>query len=198
MDKYQLQIEQLASRIRSLEMERLPSGLPDEMREMIEEMDLVPMRGHDAPYRPEKLTEDRACAILEELGYTCRQGSDYVQVRSGESLIQVNLDSLPMISVTNGFLLDETEGSMDSLRRAAAEFNNTWGMAKVFIAVDESHVMVYLFARHADVLSFKDNISFYIDTVGEAMEDLRRQYKDLERERLMNVFKTRTGKNILS
>ena len=48
MDKYELKIEQLAQRIRRLEMESLPAAMPvQEVRDMIEELDLVPVSSRE-------------------------------------------------------------------------------------------------------------------------------------------------------
>ena len=47
MDKYEQKIEQLAQRIRRLEMESIPENLPaQEICDMINELDLVPVTSH--------------------------------------------------------------------------------------------------------------------------------------------------------
>ena len=101
MDKYEQKIEQLAQRIRRLEMESLPASMSVEVREMIEELDLVP-----APFstveNPQKLTGEDMLIILEALGYTCRLGEDFVNVETEVGMIQVNFDRLPIVSITNG------------------------------------------------------------------------------------------------
>lgn len=190
MDKYEQKIAQLSQRIRRLEIESLQTVMPDkEIRNMIEDLDLVPMPFRSAD-NPPKLTGEVMMDIIEDLGYSCRWGEDFVNVETGEGRIQVNFDSLPMVSITNGYLFDETPESVTSMRKAAFEVTGYWDMVKVLVDPTEGHLLIYLNARHEDVVSFSSNIKFYIDQVLGASKDLKERYRDLERNRILECFRT--------
>ena len=196
MDKYEQKIEQLAQRIRRLEMESLPASMSVEVREMIEELDLVP-----APFstveNPQKLTGEDMLIILEALGYTCRLGEDFVNVETEVGMIQVNFDRLPIVSITNGYRFDETPEGVYSIRQAALEVTSYWDMAKALVDPAEGHLLIYLNARHEDIASFQRNIQFYIEQVLGASKDLKERYRDYERDRMLKGFKP-SPKQILS
>ena len=103
-----------------------------------------------------------------------------------------------MVSVTSGFLVNESEEGMKSLRKAVLDINDSWGMVKATVGREEDHVLIYIHARHPDVVSFRENIRYYIETVGAATAELRENYNGYERERLMDSFKQKHGKNFLS
>ena len=50
--------------------------------------------------------------VLRELGYTCRKGDDFICVETEEGKISVIYDRLPIISVTKGYLFDETDDAL--------------------------------------------------------------------------------------
>lgn len=189
MDKYEQKIEQLAQRIRRLEMESIPENLPAQgIRDMINELDLVPVTSH-APELNPSLTGDSIMSILQDEGYTCRQGEDFVNVETEEGKIQVNYDRLPMISVTNGYRFEETDEGVNSIRKASFEVTGAWDMVKAIVDPVEGHFLIYLNARHEDVASFHRNIRFYIEQVVEATKDFRQRYRDNERERMLRGYK---------
>lgn len=189
MDKYEQKIEQLAQRIRRLEMESIPENLPaQEICDMINELDLVPVTSHASELNP-GLTGDSIMSILQDEGYTCRQGEDFVNVETEEGKIQVNYDRLPVISVTNGYRFEETEEGVNSIRKAAFEVTGAWDMVKAIVDPIEGHFLIYLNARHEDVASFHRNIRFYIEQVVEATKDFRQRYRDNERERMMRGYR---------
>ena len=170
--------------------------MPVEVREMIEELDLVP-----APFstveNPQKLTGEDMMTILEALGYTCRLGEDFVNVETEDGKIQVNFDSLPMVSITNGYRFDETPEGVNSIRQAAFEVTSYWDMVKALVDPAEGHLLIYLNARHEDIASFQRNIQFYIEQVLGASKDLKERYRDYERDRMLKGFKP-SPKQILS
>lgn len=189
MDKYEQKIEQLAQRVRRLEMESIPGNLPSqEICELINELDLVPATSHASELNP-GLTGDRIMMILQDEGYTCRQGEDFVNVETEEGKIQVNYDRLPVISVTNGYRFEETEEGVNSIRKAAFEVTGAWDMVKAIVDPIEGHFLIYLNARHEDVASFHRNIRFYIEQVVEATKDFRQRYRDNERERMLRGYR---------
>ena len=179
-------------------MESLPAAMPvQEVREMIEELDLVPVSYSAANY-PQRLTGDDMLTILEALGYTCRLGEDFVNVETEGGKIQVNFDSLPMISITNGYRFDETSEGVNSIRQAAFEVTSYWDMVKALIDPTEGHLLISLDARHEDISSFQQNIQFYIKQVLGASKDLKERYRDYERERMLKGVITSSTKHILS
>ena len=189
MDKYEQKLEQLAQRIRRLEMESIPANLPSrEICEMINELDLEPVTSYTTELNS-GLAGDRIMSILQDEGYTCRQGEDFVSVETEEGKIQVNYDRLPIISITNGYRFEETEEGVKSIRKAAFEVTGAWDMVKMIVDPVESHFLIYLNARHEDAASFHKNIRFYIEQVVEATKDFRERYHDHERERMLRVYK---------
>ena len=190
MDKYEQKIAQLAQRIRRLEIESLQTVMPDkDVCEMIEDLDLVPITSGFEEH-PQKLNGEAMKVILRDHGYSCRWGEDFVNLETEEGKIQVNFDSLPMVSITNGYLFDETPESVTSMRKAAFEVTGYWDMVKVLVDPTEGHLLIYLNARHEDVVSFSSNIKFYIDQVLGASKDLKERYRDLERNRILECFRT--------
>ena len=189
MDKYELKIEQLAQRIRRLEMESLPAAMPvQEVRDMIEELDLVPVSSREV-FHSQTLTGKAIMTTLETLGYTCRLGEDFVNVDTEDGKIQVNFDRLPIVSITNGYRFEETEEGVNSIQRAAYEVSGAWDMVKAIVDPAEGHLLIYLNARHEDVASFHQNIRFYIEQIVEATEDLKERYHNYERERMLCGYK---------
>lgn len=190
MDKYELKIEQLAQRIRRLEMESLPAAMPvQEVRDMIEELDLVPVSSREV-FHSQTLTGEAIMTTLETLGYTCRLGEDFVNVDTEDGKIQVNFDRLPIVSITNGYRFEETEEGVNSIQRAAYEVSGAWDMVKAIVDPAEGHLLIYLNARHEDVASFHQNIRFYIEQIVEATEDLKERYHNYERERMLCGYKS--------
>ena len=197
MDKYEQKIELLAQRIRRLEMESLPAVMPvQEVRELIDDLDLVPMPSTAAEHSA-KLTGEAMMSVLESQGYTCRLGEDFVSVDTEEGKIQVNFDRLPLVSVTNGYRFDETPECVTSLREAAHEVIGYWDMVKALVDSAEGHLLIFLDARHEDVSSFQRNIRFYIDQVLGASRYLKDRYHEHERDRMLKGFMTST-KQVLS
>ena len=175
-----MQIQQLAQRIRRLEAESFPSGMPEEARSLIDELDLVPVDSHDR----EILDGNTILDTVEALGYTCRKGEDFVMVETGGFKIEVFYDRLPVITIINWFILDENDEELDSLWQAAKAINHNWDMVKVDVLSDYKRLMVYLDARHQDTNSFRKNIRYYIEQIVGATEDLRKRYEDNERSRV--------------
>lgn len=179
-------------------MESIPENLPaQEICDMINELDLVPVTSHASELNP-GLTGDSIMSILQDEGYACRQGEDFVNVETEEGKIQVNYDRLPVISVTNGYRFEETEEGLNSIRKAAFEVTGAWDMVKAIVDPIEGHFLIYLYARHEDVASFHRNIRFYIEQVVEATKDFRQRYRDNERERMLKGFNTASSKHIAS
>ena len=190
MDKYEQKIEQLAQRIRRLEMESLPAALPvQDVREMIEELDLVPVSSCEVEHS-QILTGEAIMTILETLGYTCRLGEDFVNVETEDGNIQVNFDRLPIVSITNGYRFEETPEGVNSIRQAAYEVSGYWDMVKAIVDPTEGHLLIYLNARHEDKASFQRNIHFYIEQVVGATKDLKERYHNYERERMFRGLKS--------
>lgn len=189
MDKYELKIEQLAQRIRRLEIESLPAAMPvQEVRDMIEELDLVPVSSREV-FHSQTLTGEAIMTTFETLGYTCRLGEDFVNVDTEDGKIQVNFDRLPIVSITNGYRFEETEEGVNSIQRAAYEVSGAWDMVKTIVDPAEGHLLIYLNARHEDVASFHQNIRFYIEQIAEATKDLKERYHNYERERMLCGYK---------
>ncbi len=197
MDKIEQKIEQLTQRVRRLEMESLPASLPvQEVRDLMDDLDLEPSPFHCEEMNSSLRGED-IFAALQETGYSCRQGEDFVCVETEEGKIYVNYDRLPIISITNGYRFEETEEGVNSIRRAAYEVTGAWDMVKAIVDPVEGHLLIYLNARHVDVASFHQNIQFYIEQVVEASKDLKERYHDHERDRILKGFHT-SPKKVLS
>lgn len=190
MDKYEQKIEQLAQRIRRLEMESLPASLPvQDVRGMIEELDLVPVPSCKVEHS-RILTGEAIMTILETLEYTCRLGEDFVNVDTEDGKIQVNFDRLPIVSITNGYRFKETPEGVNSIRQAAYEVSGYWDMVKAIVDPAEGHLLIYLNARHEDKASFQRNIHFYIEQIVGATKDIKERYHNHERERMFRGFKS--------
>lgn len=197
MDKNEQQIEHLAQRVRSLEMECQSEGLSPEIRSIVEDFDLVPVS--DRVSTQTKLTGEIIRQILENMGYNCKQGQDYVLVETDDGeRIQITYSRLPIISVTNGFVIEESEESLKGLRNAAFQITDNWDMVKAAIDDEEKHLAVYLHARHIDAASFEENICFYIEYIIAATDNLRELHRDYERDRILGGFKTKNGKQVYS
>lgn len=197
MDKYERQLEQLAQRIRTLEMEKLPKEIPSEFRNMVVDLDLIPVANQVST--PAKLSEEMILPILKDLGFSCKQGQDYVSVQTEEGeRIQITYSRFPIILVTNGFIIDESEESLIALREAVSQITNTWDMVKAAVDDESKHLAIYIHARHMDVASFKENIRFYIEHIIAATDNLRELHRNYERERFLSGFMTREGKQVLS
>ena len=189
MDKIEQKIEQLTQRVRRLEMESLPASLPvQEVRDLMDDLDLEPAPFHcgelNTPLRDEDIL-----AVLQETGYSCRQGEDFVCVETEDGKVYVNYDRLPIISITNGYRFEETEEGVNSIRRAAYEVTGAWDMVKAIVDPAEGHLLIYLNARHEDVASFHQNIRFYIEQVVEATKELKERYHNYERDRMLRGYK---------
>lgn len=195
MDQYQNEIEQLAQRIRNLEMDRIPECMPGEVRSMVDEMDLIPV----SVLEPGRLDERMIMPILEEMGYKCQAGLDFVMVETEEKeRIQITYGRLPIISVIISFRLNETEESMECLRKAVLLLISTCDMIKAAISEDEKQLAIYLHARHTDVSSFKENIRYYIDSICAAADSLRESHREYYRDRMLDSFIVKNGKQIYS
>lgn len=197
MDKYQKQRDELAQRIRTLETEWLPSGLSDGVFSMIDELDLVPVT-NKVPVTSPRLVGEDVISILQDLGYDCKEGDGYVGLRTEDGYVQVNYTRLPILSVTNGFRLQETEEGLASITKAAAEVTHDWDMVKAIISSRKEHLLIYLQARHADLASFSDSIQFYIEQVIGATRNLREAFNNYERERMLSSFRNTLGIKTLS
>ena len=196
MDNLKQQIEHLTQRIRRLESESLHMGFSSDIRAMMDEMDLIPI----CEPHTKALTKEAVEEILRDLGYDCHRGEDFIgiYIDENEGHIQLNTGTLPMISITNGFLFDETGEDVQSIRDAAYEITGSWDMVKAMVDPSEGHLLIYLNARHEDVASFRKNIKYYIDQVIGASRELRERYNCYERNRLLAGFKTKTTKSIPS
>ncbi len=71
------------------------------------------------------------------------------------------------------------------LRQAANEVTKSWDMVKAFMDPEERLVLIFLDARHEDVISFKRNIQYYIEQVVSATKDLKNRYNNHERDRML-------------
>ena len=170
-------------------MESLPASLPvQEVRSLMDDMDLEPTPFYCAESST-SLRGGDILAVLQECGYSCRQGADSVCVETEEGEIYVNYDSLPMISITNGYHFEETEEGVNSIRCAASEVTGAWDMVKAVVDPVDRHLLIYLNARHDDVASFHRNIRFYIEQVVEATKDLKERYHNYERDRILCGYK---------
>ena len=189
MDKIEQKIEQLTQRVRRLEMESLPASLPvQEVRDLMDDLDLEPAPFHCGELNTSLRGED-ILAVLQETGYSCRQGEDFVCVETEDGKVYVNYDRLPIISITNGYRFEETEEGVNSIRRAAYEVTGAWDMVKAIVDPVEGHLLIYLNARHEDVASFHQNIRFYIEQVVEATKELKERYHNYERDRMLRGYK---------
>ena len=184
MEKLERQIEQLSQRIRRLEAERLPAGLSDEAHSLIEEFGLVPVSEHDSQI----LDGDVVFDIVEDLGYTCSKGTDFVLIDTDGCKIEIVYDRLPVITVINWYVLDEADDGLESLVQAAKEINHNWDMVKVELLSDNKRLMIYLDARHPGADSFRKNIRYYIDQIVGATEDLRNRYHEYERDQILKGY----------
>lgn len=164
---------------------------------MIDELDLVPVT-NKVPVTSPRLSGEDVILILQDLGYDCKEGDGYVGLHTQDGYIQVNYHLLPILSVTNGFRLQETEEGLASIRKAAAEVTHDWDMVKVTVDRREEHLLIYLHARHADMASFRDNIQFYIEQVTGATRELRDAFNNYERERMLGSFRNNLGNKTLS
>ena len=196
MDNYKQQIEHLFQRVRRLEAEVLPKNYSSDIQAMMNDFDLIPVCDQDS----KSLTAESVEIILHKLGYDCRRGEDFfrIYINEEEGHIQLNTDRLPIISITNGFCFDETEEGAQSIRNAAYEITGYWDMVKALVDSSEGHLLIYLNARHEDVLSFQKNIKYYIDQIVGASQDLRERYKAYEQDRMLARFKKKTTDHILS
>ena len=189
MDKIEQKIEQLTQRVRRLEMESLPASLPvQEVRDLMDDLDLEPAPFHCGELNTSLRDED-ILALLQENGYSCHQGEDFVCVETEDGKVYVNYDRLPIISITNGYRFEETEEGVNSIRRAAYEVTGAWDMVKAIVDPSEGHLLIYLNARHEDVASFHQNIRFYIEQVVEATKELKERYHNYERDRMLRGYK---------
>ena len=189
MDKYHKNVERLFEQSRTLNGAKLPDVLMDELRSMMEELGLVPI----SESKPKKLVAEMILPILEEMGYTCKLGKGSVEVEMDDGCICIFHEMLPMVTVANLFLIDEDEESMECLRRAVSQVNDSFDMVKVVIYDDSRRLAIFLHARHFDVDSFKANIQFYIESVSAATERLREQHQHLNQ-----VKSPKNRKTILS
>lgn len=189
MDKIEQKIEQLTQRVRRLEMESLPASLPvQEVRELMDDLELEPTPFHCVGINTSLRGED-ILTVLQESGYSCRQGEDFVCVETEDGKVYVNYDRLPIISITNGYRFEETKEGVNSIQRAAYEVSGAWDMVKAIVDPVEGHLLIYLNARHEDVASFHQNIQFYIEQIIEATKDLKERYHNYERDRMLCGYK---------
>ena len=142
------------------------------------------MSGHDGQI----LDGDLVFDIAEDLGYTCSKGNDFVLIDTDGCKIEIVYDRLPVLTVINWYILDETDDGLESLIRAAKEINHNWDMVKVELLSDNKRLMIYLDARHPDADSFRQNIRYYIEQIVGATEDLRNRYHEYEREQILKGY----------
>ena len=183
MDKYEYQIEQLAKRVRRLEEESLPDGLSDEVKALMDDLELVPSIGSDKVYPLQKLNGNVIAAILEELGYSCKMGEDFVMIETELGRLEVSFRQIPIITITNGYILNESEEGMKSLRRAAADITMYWDMVKAVVDSEGEHLMIFIDARHEEVVSFRQSVRYYIEQIISATKDFKERYHNYERDR---------------
>lgn len=157
---------------------------PDEARSLIDDFGLVPVNGHDGQI----LDNDIIFDIVEDLGYTCRKEADFVLIDTDGCKIEIVCDRLPVLTVINWYILDETADGLENLIQAAKEINHNWDMVKVELLSDNKRLMIYLDARHQDSDSFRKNISYYIEQIVGATEDLRNRYHEYEREQILKGY----------
>lgn len=190
MDKNEQIIERLAKSIKGLEMKSLLAVCRNEdVREVIEELNLVPVASCSIDFSGD-ISGDVIIATLEELGYPCRIKEDSVSVETDDEMININFEGLPMVSVMAGYHIDEIPEGVNSMRQAANEVTTSWDMVKAFIDPEERLVLIFLDARHEDVISFKRNIQYYIKQVVSATKDLKNRYNDHERDRMLLGLKS--------
>lgn len=77
----------------------------------MDELELEPAPIH-CEQRRSMLKGEDIMTVLRELGYTCRKGDDFICVETEEGKISVIYDRLPIISVTKGYLFDETDDAL--------------------------------------------------------------------------------------
>lgn len=198
MDKYEQQLEHLAQRIRRLEAESLPFDMTDEMQSMMEELDLVPIDEQHSVTAPKKLNYGVIMDTLKYFGYNCSKGEDFVNVDTEEGRIQVNYDRLPIVTITNGYCLNESEEELKSIRKALNDIIRDWDMVKGFIDAEEKHLLLFLDARHEDAEGFRKNIRYYMEQIIEATKAFKDKYHDYERDRVLTSFGASSRRKILS
>ena len=182
MDKYDYKIEQLAQRIRRLEAESLPSGMTEEVRALMDDLELVPAADRDSAYS-RKLNERSIATILEDLGYDTKMGEDYILIETEVGKIEVCHKQLPVITISNGYLLKECDEGLNSIKRAASDVTMFWDMVKAIVDSEGEHLVIYLDARHDDAASFRQNIHYYIEQIVGATKDFTDRYHGYERDR---------------
>jgi hypothetical protein len=180
MDKYEYQIEQLAKRVRKLEEESLPDGLSEEVKALMDDLELVPAIGSD---KSQKLSGKIIAAILEEYGYSCKMGEDFVMIETELGKLEVSFRQMPVITITNGYVLNESEEGMRSLKRAAADITMYWDMVKAVVDPEGEHLMIFIDARHEEVVSFRQSVRYYIEQIISATKDFKERYHNYERDR---------------
>ena len=182
MDKNDLRIEQLSRRLKRLEMDHVLDDLPESVSALVDDLGLVPVSKEKTPCSA-PLTGEGIRSILEELGYICRQGDIYTEIISEKVKVTVFFDQLPLITLSAGYRLNETEEGLKSVKQAAEDVTKRWDMVKALFDPEGPSVLVNLKARHHDQLSFEQNIRFYIDQVVAATEGLMDRYRFYEKER---------------
>ena len=186
MTEYDEQRERLAQMIKPFKSQILPDDLPEDVKILIEDMKLIPGSDSKEDEAFDKLTGDRICSVVGELGYDeIYKEDEMLIVKSEAGPIKICYNRLPMIYISNDNLSLESEEGRDSMCKAAADVSLFWPMVKAVVDPgEEGYIIIYLEARHEDAVSFRKNIQFYLYQVEQATKELHERYNEYEAFRI--------------
>ena len=175
MDKYEKLINQ---GIRRLELQGFLSGTSDQVRSIIDDLELAPV---DPEQSFRKLEKESIPSILEEMGFTCKVlDEDLLDLKLGEEQILIGTSFFPVISLNLSFRIEgESSDSIECLRQAAFDITAKWCLVKSSLINNDTLLVVSIEVMHEDEASFRHNLRFYLETLDQAMEDLRKRHIEL-------------------
>ena len=191
MTEYDEQRERLAQMIKSFESQILPDNLPEDIKVLIGDMKLIPGNDSKEDEVFDKLTGDRICSVIGELGYDeIYKEDEMLMVKSEAGPIKICFNRLPLIYISNENLSLEREDGRDSMCKATADVSLFWPMVKAVVDPgEEGYIVIYLEARHEDEASFRHNIPFYLYQIIQATKELQERYNKYETFRIHPKFK---------
>ena len=188
MTEYDEQRERLAQMIKPFESQIFPDNLPEDVKKLISEMKLLPSSDSKEEEAFDKLTGDRLCFVIGELGYDEKyKEGEMLVVKSEVGPIKICYNSLPMIYISNDNLSLERVEGLDSMNKAAADVTLFWSMVKVVVDPNEHFIVIWLEARHEDEASFRQNFPFYLYQIIHATQELQERYNEYEAFRKIHL-----------
>lgn len=194
MDKYEKLINQ---GIRRLELRGFLSGASDQVRSIIDDLELAPV---DPDQSIRKLEKENIPSVLEEMGFAFKiLDEDMLELKLGDEQIMIGTNFFPIISVNMSFRLEEeSSDSIECLRKAASDITAKWCLVKSSLIMNDTLLVVSIEAMHEDEASFRHNFRFYLETLDQAMEDLRKRHLELIRNHKFSGYmvKPQGGKTV--